>query len=243
MRIKILLILAAATALGGCVSPPQTPVSLSTEILTNPESRVGIAMDTLPPANLQLPGVSCLLCLAVASGANSELSAHAKTLSMDEIIQLKADVVSTLKNQDRETLVVDKPLLIDKLPKTKRLGAGYSKRDFSSYAEQYQLGHMIVIDINRVGMTRPYASYILTGAAQAAVAGCVAMVDLKTNKYNWYLPIDLYLSVDGEWDESKDFPGLTNAYYQVLESLRDMVLSPLNTSPLKVAEVVSPTAK
>lgn len=165
MRIKILLILAAATALAGCVSPPQTPVSLSTEILTNPESRIGIAMDTLPTANLQLPGASCLLCLAVASGANSELSAHAKTLSTDEIIQLKADLVSTLKNQDREILVVDEPLLIDKLPKTKRLGADYSKRDFSSYAEQYQLGHMIVIDINWVGMTRPYASYIPTGAA------------------------------------------------------------------------------
>jgi hypothetical protein len=238
MLIKTLLIL-AVTVLAGCVSPPQTAVSFSTEIFNNPETRVGVAMDTLPSPNLQLPGASCLLCLAVAANANSELSTHTKNLPTDEIVQLRADVVTALKNQGRDILVVDEPLLVDKLPKTKSLGIGYSKRDFSGYAEQYQLGHMIVIDINSVGMTRPYASYIPTGVPQAAVVGSVAMVDLKSNKYHWYLPINLYLSAEGEWDEPNDFPGLTNAYYQVLESLRDKVLKPLNTPLVKPAEPVA----
>lgn len=53
------------------------------------------------------------------------------------------------------------------------------------------------------------------------------MVDVDTNAYHWYLPINLHLSAEGEWKEPPTFPGLTNAYYQVLEKLRDMVLEPL----------------
>lgn len=236
MQIKLFGVIPLLLILTGCVAPPQTPISLNTDILSNSESRVGVAMDVLPSPNLQLPGADCLLCLAVAAGANSDLSAHSKTLSIKEIAQLKSDAVNSLKTQGREANLIDEPLVIDKLPKTKDLGDGFSKRDFSSFAEQYQLGHMLVVDINAVGMTRPYASYIPTGAPQATVSGNAFLIDLNTNRYEWYLPISLYLGAEGEWNEPKDFPGLTNAYYQVLERLKDMILSPLNlTQPIAEA--------
>lgn len=228
MQVKLFGILVLLLTLTGCVTAPQLPISINTEIFSNPDSRVGVAMDLVASPNLQLPGAGCLLCLAVAAGANSDLSAHSKTLSTDEIDQLKSDAAESLKAQGREVTLIEEPLLLDKLPKTKDLGDGFAKRDFSSLVEQYQLGHMLVIDINAVGMTRPYASYVPTGAPQATVIGSAFLIDLTTNKYEWYLPISLYLGADGEWDEPNDFPGLTNAYYQVLESLKDMILAPLD---------------
>jgi len=227
MQVKLLGIFALLLTLTGCVTPPQPPVSLNAEFLTASDNRIGVAMDTMPSPNLQLPGANCLLCIAVASGANSELSAHAKTLSTEELAQLKAEVLAVLKEQGRNVILVDDPLLINKLPKTKGLGEGFAKRDFSSFAEQHGLDHLLVIDINGIGMTRPYTSYIPMGAPQATVSGTAFLIDLQSNKYEWYLPIDLHLGTEGEWDEPKDFPGLTNSYYQVLESLRDRVLSPL----------------
>lgn len=61
--------------------------------------------------------------------------------------------------------------------------------------------------------------------------GAVFLVDTDTNAYHWYLPIDLNLSAEGEWKEPPEYPGLTNAYYQVLEKLSDIVLEPLPKFP------------
>ena len=227
MKVKLFAISVLLLTLIGCASP-QSPVVLNDDIIRNADNRIGVAMNASPEAELRLPGADCLLCLAVAFGVNSDLNNHAKTLSTDDLDDLKIAVGDTLERQGRNIVVVEDDLDIDKLEKTKSLGEGFSKKDFSGFANKYQIDHMIVIDIDFIGLTRPYASYVPTGQPQAAVHGRVSMVNLETNKYNWYLPIRLYLSADGEWDEPTEFPNLTNAYYQVIENLRDMILAPLD---------------
>lgn len=169
MRIKTLLLLTLLTTLVGCVGTPQTPVSLNNEILMNPDNRVGVALDVLPKPGLGLPGADCLLCLAVAAGANSDLSAHTKQLSIAEVKQLQPMVLEALKGQGKEVVLVDEPLNVDKLPKTKGLEIGYSKRDFSGLADQLAVDQLLVIDIDAIGMTRSYASYVPTSPPQAVV--------------------------------------------------------------------------
>ena len=227
MKAKVLAISVLLMTLIGCASP-QSQVVLNNDIIRNTDNRIGVAMDASPEAGLSLPGATCLLCLAVAVGVNSDLNAYAKTLSTDDLDDLKSSVGHALERQGRNIVVIEDDLAIDKLAKTRSLGEGFSKTDFSGFANKYQIDHMIVIDIDFIGLTRPYSSYIPTGQPQAAVRGRVSMVNLETNKYNWYLPISLYLSADGEWDEPTEFPNLTNAYYQVLENLRDMILAPLD---------------
>lgn len=231
MRIKALLLLLVSTILVGCVGTPQSLVSLDNEILMHPDNRIGVAMDALPKPGLGLPGADCLLCLAVAAGANSDLSSHAKQLSTAEVEQLKPEVVAALKEQGKDSVLIKDQLNIIKLPKTKKLGDGFSKRDFSGLAEELQVDQLLVIDINSIGMTRSYASYVPTSPPQATVLGTVFLVDVGTNAYHWYMPLNLRLSAEGEWKEPPEFPGLTNAYYQVIEKLRDMVLESLPKSP------------
>tara|TARA_B100000767_G_C19752295_1_gene531327 strand:- start:1233 stop:1946 length:714 start_codon:yes stop_codon:yes gene_type:complete len=227
MKAKLFAISVLLLTLIGCASP-QPLVALNNDIIRNTDNRIGVAMNAFPEAGLRLPGADCLLCLAVAFGANSELNTHAKTLPTDDLDDLKNAVGDVLESQGKNVVVIEDDLDIDKLAKTKSLGEGFSKKDFSEFADKYHIDHMIVIDIDFIGLTRPYSSYIPTGQPQATVHGRVSMVNLETNKFNWYLPIASYLSADGEWDEPTEFPNLTNAYYQVIENIRDMLLAPLD---------------
>ena len=228
MQNKLFFTLILLLFLSGCSTMNQHPVALDTELLNNSQARIGVVVSTLPDTNTVFPGASCLLCLAAASAFNSELSAFSKTLSTDELGALKGDIANLFKTQDIDTLVVEEFVEISELPKTKKLGEGFSKRDFSSYAERHQLDRLIVVDIHSAGIVRAYTSYVPAGPPNARVSGKVYMVDLTTHKYDWYLPIDMNLSAEGEWDEPPTYPGLTNAYYQLIEDLRDQILDPLS---------------
>ena len=52
------------------------------------------------------------------------------------------------------------------------------------------------------------------------------MVNLKTNAYEWYSPIDINKAA-AMWDQPPKFPDLTNAYFQAIELGKDAVLKPL----------------
>jgi len=51
-------------------------------------------------------------------------------------------------------------------------------------------------------------------------------VNLGSNAYDWYLPVNVLRSAEGVWDEPTAFPGLTNAYFQALELGKDSYLNP-----------------
>ena len=72
------------------------------------------------------------------------------------------------------------------------------------------------------------------GDPKAEIVGSVYLVNTTNNAYEWFSPISITIGADGEWDESPDFPGLTNAYYQAIETTRDKILKPFSpaSSPL-----------
>ena len=76
-------------------------------------------------------------------------------------------------------------------------------------------------------MSRPYSAYVPTGEPKAIVSGSVYLVNLSTNTYEWLMPFSVDKSAEGAWDEPPKFPGLTNAYFQVLEMVADRIQSPL----------------
>lgn len=97
----------------GCASP-QAQVVLNNDIIRNTDNRIGVAMDASPEADLSLPGATCLLCLAAAIGVNSDLNAYVKTLSTDDLDDLKSSVGDALERQGRNIVVIEDDLAIDK---------------------------------------------------------------------------------------------------------------------------------
>jgi PBP1b-binding outer membrane lipoprotein LpoB len=231
MKIKLSFTIAAAfiaLMLGGCVTKPQLPVSLAQESLSTKSEKIGVAMTALPKVDTQFPGTGCILCIAAAAIANSDLTTYTQTLTHEDLPQLKAQVADTLRKKGSTVVMIEEVLDIDKLPDLKSEVPNTATKDFSSLQKKYNLDKLLVINISTLGIWRNYSAYIPSGDPKAVVKGKGYLVNLKSNVYEWYEPLDIAKSADGKWDEAPKFPGLTNAYFQAIELGKDSFLKPFS---------------
>lgn len=224
---RIAAVFGMALALSACVVAPQAPVPLSPTAL-NAQARVGVVMTTLPKVDLALPGASCLICYGVASAANSALNKHTQGLTHEDLPQLKDQLAQALNKKGAAATVIVEPLDLKSLPDAAAKGPNLALKDFSSLRKKYGVDKLLVIEVTALGMERTYASYVPTSPPRAYLAGAGYMVNLGNNTYEWFNPVRILRAADGNWDEPPTFPGLTNAYYQVLELGKDEFLKPFS---------------
>jgi len=188
----------------GCASKPQPPISLSESFFEKKEKVIGVYMDPLPNCNTHIFGADCLLCLAAASVANSSLTKHFKTLNgNDKLIKEKITLDKLKKYKAEENTGI------------------YARKDYRVLKSQLGLDTLVVIDINTLGAYCGYSSYVRTGDPMGFVKGQIYSIDLNTNEYDLYQVIDEKVSATGDWDEPPSFPGVTNAFYQAIETAKD----------------------
>lgn len=221
-----LLLVVISLALGGCATPPQQPVLLSQSSFSSPDTRIGVAMTKLPQVDTYLPGAGCLLCLAAASIANSSLTEYAHTLPYEDLPQLKDRMGELIGRKGVTVVLIKDPLDVQQLSSFSGSGPNVARKDFSHLKSTYQIDKLVVIEIDYLGFWRTYSSYFPTSDPKAVMKGSGYMVNLSNNTYEWYAPIEIMRSASGNWDESPKFPGLTNAYYQVLEEGKDQFTQP-----------------
>jgi hypothetical protein len=162
-----------------------------------------------------------------ATVANSGLSKHADTLTLEDIPALKEQVAQRLRRRGATPVVIDEPLDISKLPDHATPGDNVARKDFAGLKKRYGIDKLLVVQIQSVGFLRTYASYIPTSDPKGSMLGTGYLVNLESNKYEWYRKINIAKSADGSWDEPPKYPGLTNAYYQALELGKEGFLQPL----------------
>jgi len=107
-------------------------------------------------------------------------------------------------------------------------GPNIAKKDFSALQKKYKVDRLLVIEIASLGFVRTYSAYIPTSDPKGVLQGSGYIVNLNSNTYEWYLPVNISKSADKNWDEPPKFPGLTNAYFQVLELGKDAFLQPFS---------------
>lgn len=228
MRFRMGLLVAVAGAwLTGCATPPQAPISMTYRPFAEPGLRIGVAMSKLPTVNTSFPGAEWPLCHAAAALANAQLTAHARTLPADDLVGLKDDIAAVLKLKGQVPVVIDEPIVVDKLPKAGGMVRNAAPRDYSSLQSKYRLDKLLVVDLTEVGITRAYSSYIPTGEPKGVVRGMFYMVNFTDHSYEWYVPVLQQKSARGNWDEAPAYPGLSNAYFQAIEGARAAILLPL----------------
>ena len=217
--------------LAGCAGPVQQPVNLASDYFAAAKARsgrIGVVMAELPKPDTAFPGAYCLLCIAVANGAHSALSKEVQTFSTAELKPLPADLVALLKKQGLDAVLIEEPLKVADLPD---LGASdplnKSRKNFGALKTKHKLDRLLVVEITALGVWRSYSAYVPTDVPKGVLNGTVSLIDLSTHALEWYLPLALSRAADGAWDEPPKFPGLSNAYYQVLETGMDMVKKPL----------------
>lgn len=229
MSLRTLLLAAAAGSvllLSGCAGKPQLPVDLNANAIGT-QSRIGIAMPALPKAEVHLPGADCLLCILAARGMNSSLSTHAESLGQEDLPSLKDKAAEMLRKKGATVVVIAEPLDLKALGDAPAAGDNLARKNFMPLKAKYNVDKLLVIDINTLGFHRTYASYFPTSDPKGLLRGTGYMVNLSTNAYEWYAPVDIYKSAEGAWDEPPRFPGLSNAYFQAIELGKDGFLKPL----------------
>lgn len=223
-----LILLSSLALLTGCATPPQQPVSLAPATLAAPAGRIGVAMSVMPKVDTSFPGAGCLLCMAAASVANSALTTHTQTLPSSDLARVKAEMVDALRKKGHDVTLIEEAVKMDDVPKSNTGGPNQPRRDFSALASKYKLDKLLMIDIAEVGISRSYSAYVPTGAPQGVVQGSAYLINLKSNSYEWYLPLKEARSAAGNWDEAPSFPSLSNAYFQAIEGAHDALLQPFN---------------
>lgn len=221
---KTLTLVLILLCITGCAVTPQQPVSLNPTVLEQGDIKVGVAMTAVPEISMLYPGAGCLLCLLAAAAANSDLSGHAKTLSAEDVLEFDDLIREQLTKSGISAKLITEDLELKKYKSVRSQSENTAKRDFSPLGDEQDITHLIVINIEHLGFVRQYSSYIPKGDPQATISGAAYMVNLEDNSYTWYLPIKLYQSAQGEWKEPPTFPGLSNAYYSVVETVKDDLL-------------------
>lgn len=227
-----LFALALVALLSACAGPVQQPVNLAADFFTSGKAkagRIGVVMSDLPKPDTQFPGAHCLLCIAVANGAHSALTREVQTFSTDELKPLPAALVAALTKQGLDAVLIADPLKVADLPD---LGASdptnKARKNFSTLKTKHGVDRLLVVHITSLGVWRSYSAYVPTDVPKAVLYGNVQLVELSTHALEWFLPLAVSRAAEGAWDEPPKFPGLSNAYYQVLETGMDMVKKPLS---------------
>jgi hypothetical protein len=224
----------------GCAVTPQAPIGLAKDYWAQPERKVGVLIGDVPKPDVYLPGASCLLCVMFAEGANSALSKHVESLTSEDVPELNKKMVEALKAKGIDAILIEEKVNFEKLPKFSSKLPNAAKKDFSKFATKYNINQLVVIDITMLGMHRSYSAYVATSDPKAVFAGAAYVVDLPTNTYSAYKPIEIYRSVSDTWDEPPSFPALTNAYYQALEMGKEAALTSIEEGVVIPAPVEDP---
>lgn len=229
MKLKSLwAALALVATLAGCASPPQAAVDVSGDFMTAKNAAIGIVMTPVPKADTQFPGAGCLLCMATASLANSSLTTYVQTLPTDDLTALKSDFAKLLESKGFTVRIISEPLEVKNLPDSKSTTPNTAKQDFTALKAKYGVEKLLVINVSQIGVTRPYSAYVSVGDPKAALVGTGYIVNLSTNALEWYLPVNVVKGADHAWDEPPKFPGLENAYFQVIEMGKEAFTKPFS---------------
>lgn len=220
------LVLTTVLSITGCATPPQRPISLKIDTTTNAAGRIGIAQTTLPKVDTSFPGAGCLICYAAASAMHSSLTTHVQTLPTEDLAALKSVLADTLRKRGADVVVIEEAITLDTLPAAAQTGPDLATKDFSSFKTQYGIQKLVLIDVTSLGVQRNYNTYIPSGDPKALMRGAGYLINLSSNAYEWYMPLNVLKSADGKWDEPPKFPGLTNAYFQALETGKDQLVRP-----------------
>lgn len=224
LRFLATAVVVLSTLLAGCATKPQLPIGVSSDLLASKSSKIAVVMTPLPKVDTEFPGAGCLLCLAAAALTNQTLTAHVQTLTTEELPQLPAEVVKVLRARGLDATVISAPLDLKQLPDGTTKEPNFAHKDFSSLKAKYNVDKLLVVEIRTVGVWRNYANYIPAGEPRAVLKGSGYIVNLNNNALEWFAPLDIAKPSDGPWDEPPKFPGLTNAYFQAIDSGREAII-------------------
>lgn len=215
----------------GCTMVPMNPIKLEKASMEGAE-KLAVYISNIPETDTSFPGADCVLCSGTAELANSALTKHIKSLDKTDIESTVLEIKEAFAGLKlKVTMIEPDGNEIDKLPsfkRTKEMKQTHASKDFKTYGEKHNADLVAVVNINFQGVKRPYSAYVPTGNPVGSIRGLIYVVDVSSNEYIQYTPVDISIPVQGQWKEPPNYPGVTTAYYEAIEALRDLVNKSVN---------------
>ena len=224
MTIRAGTALLAILFLSGCATTPQDPIDFGMSDFEPQNANILIAHTEIPEPRLVLPGADCLACLAVAYGMHGSLREHASSLPAEGVDELPQQIAELLRARGATVTLHAENFDPGSYPKLSSDLLNMADRDFSELAETGAT-HLLVLNFQLIGISRPFSSYVPTGQPQAVFETLSYLVDLETSELKLHQPVRVYRGTAGEWNEpDSGFPELTNSYFEALETGKAQVL-------------------
>ncbi|PTU74843.1 hypothetical protein [Pseudomonas mangrovi] len=220
-----LVLLALAAVLGGCASKAQQPLELDNALWNERDEVIGIAYVEPPRPFVSMVGNQGLLDLAFNNSMAAGLKRKVDTWDVASFRDVPKQIAEELNSRGYNARVIEQPVLPAQLPRHKA-GLGYAGQDYRALKQQHQIDKLVLVSLSQVGTVRSYYSMIPTSDPVAQIGGLAQVIDLDDNRLLHYQPIAASRAAEGEWDEGPDFPNLTNAFYQLLDSTEQQMISP-----------------
>lgn len=216
-RALLALPLLCLALLTGCATP-QPPVPMDQTFWSQKQQRIGVAFTQLPKPTTVLAGQQGLLDMAVNNGLATSLRHKVETWDASGLGSVPRQVGDLLRSNGYQAVNLDEPLKLEALPKNAGTRTGFTEQDFQGLKAQKQIDKLVLFRFGDAGTMRTYYGMVPTSVPVAQVVVTTYVIDLNDNRLLYYKPQVFSRAADGEWDEGPDFPNLTNAFYQALDS-------------------------
>lgn len=231
--LKILFVL-SLPAFWGCAATPQSNVNFTPDYWEAPSRKIGVYVSSIPEVKGHLSGAGCLLCLATASAINASLAKHMELQSNEDLNDLRNLLVDAIESNGAEVVLIEQPIDFKKLPKNSSKEVNATKHSFKNVGIAHKVDQVLVVDLHAIGTMRDFANYVPVGDPYAIFRGLMYTVDIPTNTYVFYEPINIKKYSETPWKED-GYPGITNAYYTALEQGKAAILDLNTVAPLTSA--------
>ena len=199
---------------------------MNTAYFADTQSSIVIAVPKLPVPSAMRTGSQGLLDIAVNSAMSDDLSKHLATLELKDFQRSAVKLQQYLTDKGFADVRVVNDVDLSKLPEFNAPDGGsqsFAKRDFRTLANEFNTKRLIILAAGPVGTTRAYYGFVPLGAPSVTFWAHADLIDLSNNTLQWHKAFVNTRAVDGDWDQAPDFPNLTNAFYQSLETVTQQV--------------------
>lgn len=207
-RIRLAGLFLALSLLAGC-AVVQKPIPASTKLFDDRTSTVAVAVQKLPEPNHSMVGAQGILDYAINKANAQAIVERLQRQDFSVVKALPQEFAKGLESRQIKVVLVPEPLDMEQLKKfTEGSGDGVAEMDYRPLAKQYGADRLLLVAPRWLGTARQYYGFMPLGAPEGYVSLVGQLIDLRTNRLQWYEPVRVHTPVTGEWDEAPEYANL-----------------------------------
>ena len=204
-------LLLAASVLTGCATV-QKPIPATSALFDNKDRTVAIAIEKMPEPGQVMLGNQGLLDIVINRANAKAIVDRLQKQDFKMVSGLPESFHTGLESRQIKVVMITEPIDTEAMPKfTEGSGDGVALRDYRPLAKKYNADKLLLVTARSLGTVRNYYGFLPLGAPRAYVALTGQLVNLSTNRLEWYEKVDTYADATGEWDQSPEYDNLMRA--------------------------------